>query len=482
VNGASPSTSSLVTQADSRSQLFSAFTNLDLSDQYDAVLTGLCAKILDAGKAIGADQATVKLQDCQQLLQEMNESRIAASPRSLMAMVDVSVYRKNDVHPHVHGLFQCITLDSNLDLLIFIALLLLLQSTVKTEDAKTMASVMSQCLRNPKGVTQYGAQQADLRMLPASPTAKVRCPDGKLKTVRERLDSVAAIPVDDRASEVAAALLFAATVVSCEATNLLPGLEDVQPVANFILAAVIGVVAIDNFYDILKNGSQFVVNQIGKDPAGGKSKNNFQLPDKDSLPAGLGSGQATGRVVRGLARLLAVDAEREAANEAAALYAAYVLGLPCYAYRPNALEGSVLVVESAATAAEEENNNNSNSNRLDNLLTDSGILRMLVWLMAPVAMESATHAQLIMSDPREAAGFLTRLEEYFGADDERLFWRDDDDEDEATNKKKDDLLQWAYTEADCLLRDNKAAVQEIANRLSGGAATVGDCVAVIENW
>jgi hypothetical protein len=90
----------LVTASDAKSQLFSAFTALDLPDQYDAVLTGLCAKILDNESATSSPSAsgtassnTAKaLQDPMQLLQEMNQKRIVASPRSIMALIDVRVY------------------------------------------------------------------------------------------------------------------------------------------------------------------------------------------------------------------------------------------------------------------------------------------------------------------------------------------------------------------------------------------------------
>ena len=68
-----------------KSQLAAAFTALDESDQYDAVLTGLCAKILD-----GQQEGPVNLDDPASLLREMNERSIQASPRSLMALVDVS--------------------------------------------------------------------------------------------------------------------------------------------------------------------------------------------------------------------------------------------------------------------------------------------------------------------------------------------------------------------------------------------------------
>ena len=72
-----------------QSQLASAFSNLDESDQYDAVLTGLCAKILDQSSLSG-DEVIVALQDPISLLEEMNSRRVSAGSRSLMALVDVS--------------------------------------------------------------------------------------------------------------------------------------------------------------------------------------------------------------------------------------------------------------------------------------------------------------------------------------------------------------------------------------------------------
>jgi hypothetical protein len=92
VNG---ETSTLMTTAgSSKSQLFSAFSALDLNDQYDAVLTGLCAnKILDDSGVAAAD-ARQSLQDPLQLLDEMNDKQIQASPRSLMALIDVSTVQE----------------------------------------------------------------------------------------------------------------------------------------------------------------------------------------------------------------------------------------------------------------------------------------------------------------------------------------------------------------------------------------------------
>lgn len=82
VNG---SAAAMVPASDSKSQLFSAFSALTAADQYDAVLTGLCAKILDTN-----EEEQVSLEDPLQLLQEMNGKRIQASPRSTMALIDVS--------------------------------------------------------------------------------------------------------------------------------------------------------------------------------------------------------------------------------------------------------------------------------------------------------------------------------------------------------------------------------------------------------
>jgi hypothetical protein len=79
----------LVTAESTQSQLFSAFAALELPDQYDAVLTGLCANIIDSNE-IKSEQAMSYMRDPLQLLDEMNRKRIKASPRSLMAMIDVS--------------------------------------------------------------------------------------------------------------------------------------------------------------------------------------------------------------------------------------------------------------------------------------------------------------------------------------------------------------------------------------------------------
>lgn len=197
---------------------------------------------------------------------------------------------------------------------------------------------------------------------------------------------------------------------------------------------------------------------------------NTNGPDKDKMPLELGSGKITGTVVRGLTRLWSVDTERECQCEAAAFFAAYSLGLPCFSFRPNALEAAVLLFESKDAAETRD---------IDSLLSDTGIMKMLIWLMAPVAVESSYHPQLISSDPREARGFLQRLKEkaaIFDAEDviDTIL--------QSSDQEIEDLLKWSYAEADLLLRQNRAVVTELTERLIGGASTIGDCVAVMEEW
>jgi hypothetical protein len=317
-----------------------------------------------------------------------------------------------------------------------------------------MADMMSLCAKNG-GVTQFGAQQNTLIPLPANPSQQVMCPDGTRKSRQDRLAGLDDLPVDDRGSELSAALAFSAFAGVCGLANFF-GMTDITGYTNTLFFGITLLGAVDNFYDVIN----FATGAATKD-----KEMDLSLPEKGSLPLGLGTGQITGTVFRGLLRLTTVDTERECQCEAAAFYAAYVLGLPCYAFRPNALESAVMVVESM-----------KKDTRLDPLLSSVGILKMLIWLLAPVAIESSKHAQLVMSDPRESKGLLERLEDKAALLKEGdLFWTSSDEE-------KTDLLKWAYAEADLLLRENRAAVTEISQRLAGGAATVGDCVAVIEDW
>lgn len=392
-----------------QSQLASAFSNLDETDQYDAVLTGLCAKILDQ-PSLSGDDVIVALEDPISLLEEMNARRVSAGSRSLMALVDAAAVSK---------------------------------------DSKTMARVISLSAKNGS-VSQYGLLQREITQLPTMTNSKVQCPDGTTKTRGERLASLPDIPTDERGSEISSALAVSSVLGFCWVAGIL-NLEPISTVTNFVWVLIVAIGALDNFYDLLKFGT----NTFAKD--------KIELPEE--LPLSLGSGQLTGTVVKGFNRLISVDTERECECEAAAFFVAYTLGLPCFSFKPNALEAAVMVAESSQT-----------DNDIDPLLTNNGMMKMLVWLMAPVAMESEKHPQLIQSDPREAGGFMERLERSNLINKDDLWWLEEGEE------EKEDMLKWAYAEADLLLRRQSTVVTEITERLASGAATVGDCVAAIENY
>jgi hypothetical protein len=96
-----------MTSANAKAQLFNAFVALSDVDQYDAVLTGLCAKLLDDTTITTSATDTPleeRLQDPMQLLQEMNQKRLVASPRSLMALLDV----RNILQCDVSSIFMCL--------------------------------------------------------------------------------------------------------------------------------------------------------------------------------------------------------------------------------------------------------------------------------------------------------------------------------------------------------------------------------------
>ena len=190
------------------------------------------------------------------------------------------------------------------------------------------------------------------------------------------------------------------------------------------------------------------------------------------MQLGIGTGSLTGSVVRGLGRLLSDNTERDCQCEAASVFAAYSLALPCFAFQPNALEGAALVLESMGGENYNEGDEFNLQGSMDSLASDAGLLKVLIWLMAPVAMELSKYPQLMASEPREAAGLLERLSRKQILD--GILPEDDE--------QRDIYIRWALAEADQLLRNNAKTVDQLSEALAGGAATVGDCVAILECW
>lgn len=395
-------------------------------------------------------RAFENLRDPIRLMNEMNARKIQASERSLMALID---------------------------------------ATALTQDPRAMSSILSLSLRNGS-LSSYGSLQTTILLFPPSPSSPIsRNINKNRRTTRsERLEKLPPLPTDERDIESAAALTTLTAAVTClllqtGVGEMLVGFENYEyvlsPLAGLTLTAMVTLGIVDNFFDVLSMGGSFLVNT-----------NADRLPDAvteaevlkaEDMPFELGTGKLTSRITRGITRLLSVDTERECQCEAASFFVAYSLGLPCFSLRPNALEAAVLMFES------HKEDGGDGVNVLDTLLSDAGMMKMLIWLLAPVAMESSLHPQLIASEPREARGLLKRLEEkagVFGVEDVLggILQSDGGADDEEKLQERGDLLRWAYAEADLLLRDNKGTVVELSERLIGGASTIGDCVAVIEEW
>jgi len=339
-----------------------------------------------------------------------------------------------------------------------------------------MKFTLSLCTKNKAGlISQYGSLQNTLK--PFFPSTF---------TSTSTLDPV---PSDERTLEISSAIAFVGVLSACFLSKgLLPVLWDrdgeytfyTTIVPDLISTTLIVGLAVDNFYDAITTFLGVVV----------KKDLNF-LPKRDKLPFGLGAGVYTRSIVAGLTRLLVVDTERTCQSEAAAFFAAYTLGLPCFAFQPNALEAAILMLESAKKKNQQSSTSASIEgvtqlqtsylqSPLDTLLSDAGLLKLLVWLFAPVAMERMNHPQLVVSDPREAAGLVTRLQQKaasVGVDTDTL-----DALGLCNATETQQLLQWSYGQASDLIRTHRSRVDEVAQRLAGGAATVGECVAAVEGW
>eukprot|EP00752_Nemacystus_decipiens_P011312 g10052.t1 len=156
-------------------------------------------------------------------------------------------------------------------------------------------------------------------------------------------------------------------------------------------------------------------------------------------------------VLNGMNRLFLKDVERESRAEAGAFLAAYMTGLPCFAFQPSA-------VEALRMAADPEME--------DTFLSGNGIHRILVWLLAGVAGEGLVHRQMIASDPRQAYAFLQMVRN-------RGIQSELDPEDDP------ERVQWAFNEARALLKDNESAFEALRQRLESGGAT--DAYAEVDN-
>ncbi|KAL7530449.1 hypothetical protein ACHAWF_003379 [Thalassiosira exigua] len=351
------------------------------------------------------------------------------------------------------------------------------QATALAADARIMANMLSLAIKNG-AISRYGSLQGSINLFPRASSPASSFPFGMADNQEQRLESLPPVPDDDRATEVSQAIIFSGVVASCVGINVFSGifgLEDLTCWTNLILGVAITTVIVDNFFDVIVTGGSAVA-KLNEDklPDAAKSMN---APKKEEMPLGLGTGSITGTVVRGLNRLLADNTERDCQCEGAAVFAAYSLGLPCFAFQPNALEGAALVLESIG---ENDDGGTYLTGTMDSLASDVGLLKVMIWLMSPVAMELSKYPQLMSSEPREAVGFLQRLTDKSRNSEQISLSLEGALPD--NNEQEEVFLRWSLAEADRLLRNNVKTVDALSEALAGGAATVGDCVAILEDW
>jgi hypothetical protein len=376
-----------------------------------------------------------------------------------------------------------------------------------------MANVLSLAKRNG-AIRKYGILQSDIDPIPrvqqqnqqqqqsSSPTpfsfGRGSSSGSDKERKFKRLLTLPPIPDDDRATEVTQAAIFGLMIVSCIGINIFDGIfhtiDTITPWTNLVLGLAVSIVIIDNSFDVLVGTTQTLSRLNESKLPNAISESIKSIPNKEDMPLKIGTGQVSGSIIRGISRLLSNDTERDCMCEAAAVYVAYGLGLPCFAFRPNENEGASLVLQSMNIGQEEEYYNTddvSNNNRyydsssreagrIDSLVSDVGLLKVMIWLLAPVAMELSRYPQLLSSEPRVASAFLKQLRDKSASNGYSMLTLSDalpTDDDEL-----DSYLRWALAEADLLLRRNVRAVDSLSEALAGGAATVGDCVAILEGW
>jgi hypothetical protein len=123
---------------------------------------------------------------------------------------------------------------------------------------------------------------------------------------------------------------------------------------------------------------------------------------------------------QGFNRLLQVDTERECqCEEAAAFFVAYSLGLPVFSFQPNALEAAVLATRDRTIDTEGKQCGHRLAAHQQWYYENVGVIDGTTCRHGE---RKASAVTLILSDPREAAGLLTRLEKSEWIDKNELWW------------------------------------------------------------
>jgi hypothetical protein len=174
------------------------------------------------------------------------------------------------------------------------------------------------------------------------------------------------------------------------------------------------------------------------------------------------SGTAFGVFERGLTRLLQRDLQRECAVESASFLAGYLLGLPCCPFTPTVYKPLEMLTQSSEQLA-------GDLGARDARLID----RILIWLLAPAALEVSAYKDMLQSEPSLALKFLEaarRREASTGVDPTQGGWQAEQDE---------LRVRWAFSEARRLLQRYSGVREALQEQMAAGVSA-GECVVLIE--
>ena len=246
----------------------------------------------------------------------------------------------------------------------------------------------------------------------------------------------------------------------------------------------------------------------------------------------------------GFDRLALRDTEREAFCDGSSLLSGYLLGLPCFCYQPEVVEALKLLRDNPAALdafkqpraiilkKKAAKINNSNSNNIfdaffkpvkllpssDAVVTDelkemnstnetfqlSNIVnndkeeiamnlgRILIWMYTPVAAEALKYGgKTIVSDPRAGSRLLSVLSDIQEEQKKKAISENSTTVESATDKTiyypvpinaedRKALLEWAYYEAETIIKLYGDLLEDISTALMRKKLTVGECALLIE--
>ena len=190
-------------------------------------------------------------------------------------------------------------------------------------------------------------------------------------------------------------------------------------------------------------------------------------------------GELAALIGRGLARLFSRDLQRECALESSSFLLGYLLGLPCCPFAPTVFK-PLDMLQGTGDGLEAELGSPAR-------LVD----RVLIWLMAPAALEIMSYKELLQADATLGRQFLSaarRREASLGVDVTQGGWGAaaaaadgaGGGGEAAIDAADEQRVRWAYGEARRLLT-RYSGVREVLQQQMASGVSAGDCVVLIED-